>query len=41
MRLAACGLLIVGFSAAAAETKLWYTRPATNWEMEALPSVRP
>ncbi len=37
MKLAACGLLIVGLSAAAAQTKLWYTRPATNWEMEALP----
>ncbi len=30
-------LLIAGLSAAVAETKLWYNKPATDWEREALP----
>ena len=30
-------LLILGASASAADTKLWYDRPAGNWETEALP----
>jgi len=30
-------LLVVSLNATANETKLWYNKPATNWEKEALP----
>ncbi len=30
-------LLVLGMSVSAADTKLWYNNPATNWETEALP----
>jgi len=37
MKLMAGLLLAAGLSAAAMETRLWYDKPATDWEREALP----
>ena len=37
MKIIAGLLLTVAITASASETKLWYNKPATKWEQEALP----